>query len=125
MKHSLYIKFLLGYLVFGMLGFITISTLSSRLMYNQLVVEKTEEMYDEANLIASAYSSFYQGKKQDLNSVYPQLQAVAEFLRAEIWVVNRRGVIVVDSNRSMRSGMIIEDFDPTATGNKSDRKSVV
>lgn len=115
MKHSLYIKFLLGYLVFGMLGFITISTLSSRLMYNQLVVEKTEEMYDEANLIASAYSSFYQGKKQDLNSVYPQLQAVAEFLRAEIWVVNRRGVIVVDSNRSMRSGMIIEDFDPTAT----------
>ncbi len=119
MKHSLYIKFLLGYLVFGMLGFITISTLSSRLMYNQLVVEKTEEMYDEANLIASAYSSFYQGKKQDLNSVYPQLQAVAEFLRAEIWVVNRRGVIVVDSNRSMRSGMIIEDFDPTATGNKS------
>ena len=58
MRHSLYIKFLLGYLVFGILGFITISTLSSRLMYSQLVEAKTEEMYDQANQIASAYSSF-------------------------------------------------------------------
>lgn len=119
MRHSLYIKFLLGYLVFGILGFITISTLSSRLMYSQLVEAKTEEMYDQANQIASAYSSFYQGKKQDLNSVYPQLQAVAGVLQADIWVVNRRGVIVVDSNRSTRSGVLIEEFDPTAAGNRS------
>ena len=76
-------------------------------------------MYDEANLIASAYSSVYQGKKQDLNAAYPQLQAVAEFVKAEIWVVNRQGTIVVDSNKSSRAGQVIEGFDPTATGNKS------
>lgn len=119
MKHSLYYKFILGYLVFGLLGFTVIGTFSDQMMKTHLVEEKAEAMYDEANLIASTYSSFYFGKKQELNSAVPQLQAVAEFLRAEIWIVNRQGVIIVDSRQSTRSGKVIEGFDPTATGNKS------
>ena len=119
MKHSLYIKFLLGYLVFGLLGFAAIATVSSRMMYDHLVEARTEALYDEANLIASEYSSFYQGKSQDLNSAYPQLRAVAEFLRAEIWVVNRQGMIVVDSNGMAKTGTVIEEFDPTAAGSSS------
>ena len=119
MKHSLYYKFILGYLVFGLLGFASIATFSARLMNKNQVKNQAEAMYDEANLIASAYSSVYQGKKQDLDSVYPQLQAVAKFVRAEIWVVNRQGIIVVDSEQNKRAGTAIEGFDPTATGNKS------
>ena len=119
MKHSLYYKFILGYLVFGLLGFASIATLSAQLMNKNQVKNQAEAMYDEANLIASAYSSVYQGKKQDLDSVYPQLQAVAKFVRAEIWVVNRQGIIVVDSEQNKRAGTAIEGFDPTATGNKS------
>lgn len=119
MKHSLYYKFILGYLVFGFLGFVAIATVSSGMMHNHLVEERAEAMYDEANLIASAYSSVYQGKRQDLNSAYPQLQAVAEFVKAEIWVVNRQGIVVVDSDRSARTGTVIEGFDPAGTGNKS------
>lgn len=119
MKHSLYYKFILGYLVFGFLGFVAIATISAQMMHSHLVEERAEAMYDEANLIASAYSSVYQGKRQDLNSAYPQLQAVAEFVKAEIWVVNRQGTVVVDSDRSARTGTVIEEFDPTATGNKS------
>lgn len=119
MKHSLYYKFILGYLVFGFLGFIAISTLSARMMHDHLLEEQAEAIYDEANLIASSYSSVYQGNRQDLNSAYPQLRAVAEFVKAEIWVVNRQGIVVVDSARSARTGTVIENFDPTAAGNKS------
>lgn len=118
MKHSLYIKFILGYLIFGLLGFVAIATFSSKMMHEHLVEEKAEAMYDEANLIAATYSSFYQGRKQDLNAAYPQLRAVAEFLQAEIWVVNRQGIIVVDSCNPTKSGTVIENFDPTATGNR-------
>ncbi len=118
MKHSLYYKFILGYLIFGLLGFVTIAVASSRLMYRHLLEEKTENMYDEANLIASSYSSIYQGKRQELNTVYPQLQMMASFLKTEIWVVNRQGIIVVDSNQSARSGTMIKEFDPTDTGNR-------
>ncbi|MCD8083310.1 MAG: HAMP domain-containing histidine kinase [Clostridiales bacterium] len=119
MKLSLYLKFIAGYLVFGVLGFIAVSTVSSTMMNRYMTRGRAEAMYDEANLIASAYSNIYQGERQSLDSVYEQLQAVAVFLRAEIWVVNRQGVIVVDSNASQRTGNTIEGFDPTVTGNKS------
>ena len=37
MTHSLYSKFILGYLLFGLLGFITIATLSSQMTYQYLI----------------------------------------------------------------------------------------
>lgn len=118
-KYSLYCKFVLGYLIFGILGFAAIGTISGKMMYEHYVEEKAEAMYDEANLIASSYSNVYRGKKQDVQSAFPQLQAVAEFLKADIWVVNRQGVVIIESNQPTRSGKVIEAFDPTATGSKS------
>jgi len=117
-KLSLYVKFILGYILYGVAGFIVIATLSSRLTYSYLVRSRSETLYDEANLIASTYSTVYQGKNIDLANAYPQLQAVATFLRAQIWVMDRNGVIIVDSDNK-RTGDVIPNFDPTATGNKS------
>ena len=57
MKLSLYYKFLLGYLLFGILSFTAIASLSYQLMYHSFLEEKTDAMYDEANLIAASYSS--------------------------------------------------------------------
>ena len=53
--HSLYAKFLLGYLIFGLLGFITISTFSSEIIYNYLLDREYGSLYAGANLIASHY----------------------------------------------------------------------
>lgn len=118
--HSLYYKFIIGYLIFGLLGFITIATFSSHITYRQLQREQADALYDEANLIAGRYSGPYQGQTPtELSAAYPQLNAIASFLQADIWVVNRRGNIILDSNDSLRAGQLIEDFDPTATGNKS------
>lgn len=118
MTHSLYYKFIIGYLIFGLLGFFTIASVSSKMTYYHLIEEKAEVLYDEANLIASNYSTVYQGKSIDVASVYPQLEAVAAFTQTEIWVVERKGTIVVDSNHSNKVGTVIEGFDPTSTGNK-------
>ncbi|MEY8338583.1 HAMP domain-containing sensor histidine kinase [Lachnospiraceae bacterium 62-35] len=117
--HSLYYKFIIGYLIFGFLGFVTIATLASQLTYRYLIQEKAELLYDEANLIAGKYSSPYQGKQAtELSAAYPQLNAIATFLQADIWVVNRRGNIILDSSDSLRAGKSIENFDPTAVGNR-------
>ena len=62
MTRSLYTKFLLGYLVFGLLGFIFIATMSSEITYQYLLEEKSDSLYDEANLLASTYSDIYQAK---------------------------------------------------------------
>ena len=49
MTHSLYYKFILGYLIFGLLGFVTIAAVSSDMTYQFLVETKSEDLYDEAN----------------------------------------------------------------------------
>ena len=52
MTHSLYYKFIIGYLVFGLLGFITIATISSDMTYDFLLETKSDALYDEANMLA-------------------------------------------------------------------------
>ena len=118
MKHSLYYKFILGYLIFGLLGFCAVATVASELTYEQLIKEEAQTLYDEASLLASSYSQVYKGRNLNIASAYPQMEAVATYLRAEIWVVNRNGAIVVDSNHSKRIGEHIEGFDPTFNGNR-------
>ena len=102
MTHSLYSKFILGYLVFGLLGFVFIATFSSRMTRDYLIQSRANTLYDEACLIASSYSTMYQGQPQDLSDASPQLRAVAQFLGAEVMVVNRQGTIIVDSTGGSR-----------------------
>ena len=117
-KFPLFLKFFLGYLFFGVAGFIAVATLSSRLTYSYLTRSRSRTLYAEASLIASTYSTVYQGNDIELANAYPQLQAVATFLQAQIWVMDRRGSIIVDSE-GQRDGDRIPNFDPTATGNRS------
>ena len=117
MTRSLYTKLLLGYLLFGLLGFITIATFSSDMTYRHLVEQKSEALYDEASLIAENCSAVYQGKQLDLATAYPQLDAVAAYLDSEIWILDRDGNITADSSRR-NTGRLIENFDPTARGNR-------
>lgn len=55
MKKKLYLKLLLAYLCFGILGFLAVSTLISSLTVNHLIKSHTESMYREANSIASGH----------------------------------------------------------------------
>lgn len=119
MTHSLYYKFILGYLVFGLLGFAAIATFSSEITERYLVQEQSDTLYDEANQIASSYSGMYHGKDMDLTASYPQLVGTARYLHAQIWIVDRQGKIVADSSQSNRAGQMIDSFDPTLAGNKS------
>ena len=80
--------------MFGLLGFITIATLSSQMTYQYLIEEKSDAMYDEANLLASSYSDIYQGKNVNFSTANPQLQAVATYLDASAWVLDNRGSVV-------------------------------
>lgn len=119
MTHSLYTKFILGYLLFGLLGFITIATFSSHATYTYLAEETADSMYDEANLLASACSDVYEEKTVSLDSLKPQLQAVATYLGAQAWVLDTHGTVIAETSPETHVGSVIEDFDPTAAGNRS------
>lgn len=119
MTRSLYSKFILGYLIFGLLGFLTIATFSSRMVREHLVQERADALYDEAHMIAASYSNMYQGERQDAAEVSTQIRILAQYLRAEIWIVNRQGTIIMDSLGGSRVQTRVEEFDPTALGNRS------
>ena len=112
--HSLYAKFLLGYLIFGLLGFITISTFSSEIIYNYLLDREYGSLYAGANLIASHYSERYRGVDENTAEETPQMEAAASFLNADIWVVNRQGVLILDTSGQYEAGTSIPGFDPAA-----------
>ena len=118
MTHSLYTKFILGYLVFGLIGFVFIATFSSHITYRYLVREESAALYDEANLLAGTYSDIYQGKNISLSTANPQLQAVATYLRAQAWVLDQRGTVVAETSPAAHLDTVIEGFDPTAAGNR-------
>ena len=92
MTHTLYYKFILGYLLFGFLGFVTIATVSSNLTYEHLIEQKAEALYDEATMIADNCSKVYEGKYLDLATAYPQLDAVATYMKARIWIMDHSGI---------------------------------
>lgn len=121
MKLSLYYKFILAYVSFGVTAFIAIATISSKLTDNYLITGGSKTLYNEANLIASSYSNLYRGQSIELSDAYPQLKAISAFLQAQIWVMDRNGKIILDSTDNMTE-RIIEDFDPTAKGAKSYQK---
>jgi len=119
MSRSLYSKFILGYLLFGLIGFITIATLSSHNAYVYLLEKTADAMYDEANLLASAYSDIYQGKDLSLETTKPQLEAVAAYLNTQAWVLDNRGTVIAETTPETHVNMVIEGFDPTINGSES------
>ncbi len=118
-KHSLYYKFILGYLVFGILSFLVIGVVSSGWTFRLLLDIRSEALYDEANLLASRYSSIYRGNTPEEEFTQTLIEAVSTYLHSEIWIVDSHGTVVEDSVHSSRVGTVIEDFDPAFTGNRS------
>ena len=119
MTHSLYYKFIIGYLVFGLLGFITIATISSDMTYDFLLETKSDALYDEANMLASDFSQLYRGRNSNLNEAAPRLKAAATYLQGEAWIVDTTGHIVADSSVPAKTDVTLSDFDPTFMGNRS------
>lgn len=118
MKRTLYLKLLLGYVAFGILGFLTIATFTSHHTMNYIETEAAEDLYRESNLIASNYAANYYRQTMTLEDVQSQLTAVATYLNADIWVVDTKGTILIDSETTTPSETPIKGFDITSFGAK-------
>ena len=117
-RRSLYYKFLLGYLVFGLLGFLIISTFASKMTYEHLISQQADLLYDEASQMALDCSAVYRGSDADLETVADQLSIISPSLQSEIWVVNRDGSVAADSTGGTRKGLT-GDFDPISIANQN------
>jgi len=115
---KLYFKFILSYIIFGIAAFAVIASLSTSLTDRYLIQSRSKTLYDEANMIAGNFSGSDGSQPVDLETVEPQIKAIATYLDSKIWVIKKDGTIIADSD-GLRSGQVVEDFDPTASGNKN------
>ena len=117
MKKTLYLKFLVAYLIFSCFGFIAVATFSSSLTLEHETRETAETLYKEASLIAKTYASDLYNNQITIESAHSQLNAISTYLSASIWIVNPSGTVVVNSQKmpDVTNPQVIENFDPAVT----------
>lgn len=118
MKNRIYLKFILAYLLFGILSFITVATVTSDFTLNHLKEKKAESLYKVANIIVSKYASgFYKGELS-INTFHNHLEAMGAYLSSTIWIVDSDGKIIISSKEftDLENPTIISNFDPTISG---------
>lgn len=117
MRKTLYLKILLGYLIFGFFGFVVVATFVSGMTMEQLKREEADALYREATLIAKTYASDLYNSETSLDTVKKQLDALDTYLSATIWIINPSGRMVLSSSAPLdvENEIVIEDFDPTIT----------
>ena len=117
MKKTLYLKFVLAYFIFGVFGFIIITTFVPSMTREHLIREKAENLYSEATLIANSYASGLYTSQTTLETVKTQLDSLAIYLNSTIRIINPSGRLVLETNTplNVEEAVVIENFDPTIT----------
>ena len=117
MRKTLYLKFVLAYIIFGVFGFIVVATFVSSMTTEHLKREKADALYKEATLIANTYASDLYHNTTTLDVVKTQLDALDTYLSATIWIINPSGRMILDSSQELdiENEVVVENFDPTIT----------
>lgn len=116
MRKTIYLKFLLGYAIFGIFSYLLIATYVPNMLTNYFVREESSSLYEEAVLIADTYASKLYTSEISLDTVKTQIDALTVFLDADIWILNPSGRLVLDSANKLDVDeiKIIDGFDPSS-----------
>ncbi|MBO5229062.1 MAG: two-component sensor histidine kinase, partial [Lachnospiraceae bacterium] len=116
MKKTIYTKFIIAYLIFGLMSGLTIAIFTSDLTLDHLAKQKANDLYKEANMIVNQYGQDYYSGKLSLYEIERQLMAIDTFLDVEIWLTNNTGVIKCETSDEHLVNIAIPDFDPLGAG---------
>lgn len=117
MKSTLYLKFIIIYIIFGFLSFFTVGILPSQLMLDRLEQNDSQNLYQEANLIATDYLPSYFQEEASSWAVHSQLKAMKLYLNSSLWFVAADGTLITSANLDDTTAPeAIEDFDPAEIG---------
>lgn len=111
-KRTLYLKFIVAYLIFGVLSFITIATFTSSKTTDYLIENEAASLYKEATLISNKYATYFYNNNVSEDEIINQLDAIATLTSASIWIVNTNGSVIYASQPDIHSDLTISGFDP-------------
>lgn len=114
MKKTLYLKFIIAYVIFGVFGFLLVTLFVPKLAKQTLLNQKSETLYKEASLIANTYAGGLYSNETTLETVKLQLDALSVYMGSDIRIINPSGRIVLDTSHplNLEEVLSIDAFDP-------------
>ncbi|MCR4791868.1 MAG: HAMP domain-containing histidine kinase [Lachnospiraceae bacterium] len=120
MKHTLHLKFILGYIIFGLFSFLAVSLFVPKITKDYLIGQKAQNLYSEASLIADTYAEGLYSSRTTLETVTLQLDSLSVYMDADIRIISPEGIVILDTAASDQNAdsaaAIIPDFDPSVGG---------
>ncbi len=115
-KSTVYLKFIVAYLVFAVLSILTIHTITSDMVRNALIRQKAAELYKEATAISNTYSKNLSNKSFSGSAFRDQLGFVDASTSSMVWILSTNGTILFDSSApDGQVSSVLEPFDPADT----------
>ncbi len=125
MKRSLYIRTIIGYLLYGVIGFIILSTFTQYATLDYMKRREAQNLYRESAMISSSYAINYYDEKITLTDLQNQMHAIATYLDGEIWMIDANNHLLFNSADSTVMLMATEgkydtldDFNVKDFGNR-------
>jgi hypothetical protein len=98
MRKTVYLKFIMGYIIFALFGFLVVSSFVTSMVRRSLLAHESEALYKEAVQIADTFASGLYNNVITLESAKPQIDILQSYLSATIWIINPSGLIILDSS---------------------------
>ena len=117
MRHTLYLKFIIGYVIFGLFSFLAVSLFVPRITREYIINQKAQNLYAEASLIADTYAKGLYSSRTSLETVTLQLDSLSVYMDADIRIISPDGIIILDTASSdPDTAAVISNFDPSSGG---------
>lgn len=109
MKKTLYHKFILGYLLFALIGILFLNAAGNPMIEKKLIKDKAYEIYDQAHVLAN-YAA------EDM--LFSSVEMLSSLLDADIWYLDADNNITYACSLPDPELKRVADFDITDFGNR-------
>lgn len=118
MKSTLYIKFVIVYIIFGFLSLFAVSAITKGLFTAPLNKKIASSIYKETNLMATDYLPQYFSETISLHDVHTQLAGMESHLSAAVWFVDKNGRLITSAQTEdyPAAPYEIDSFNPAENG---------
>lgn len=118
MRSTLYIKFIIVYIIFGFLSMFCVASIPSELILNRLETRTSTSLYREASLVSTDYLPKYFSGDLTAFDIKTQLGGMQDYLDANIWFLEQDGRMITSATLSgyPSAPSQISNFNPAENG---------
>lgn len=118
MKSTLYLKFIILYIIWGFLSLFTVSALTTPLITHTLEQKVADNLYQEANLVSSDLLPRYFSNQISITDVSTHLNGMRSYLNSTIWFTDHTGKMIASARPADTPviPLMIKNFNPAECG---------